>query len=295
LAVVTLDALNAAGEIEFIAALGAVFEHSPWVAAETWRGRPFATVAALHAAMLAVVRARSEAEQVAFLQAHPELAGQAAQAGRLTEDSAGEQVGAGLDRLSEADDARFRQANERYRARFGFPFILCVRRHTRASILSNFERRLDHDRAAELAAALAEVGHITRLRLAERVVGPGAPVVNGRLSTHVLDTVSGVAAAGVALSLSELDDAGAARLIARAVTNADGRTDSALIGGRPVPIGLYQLEFAMGDYFRRKGYALAEPAFLDTVPIRFAVAEPEAHYHVPLLATPWSYTTYRGS
>jgi 2-oxo-4-hydroxy-4-carboxy-5-ureidoimidazoline decarboxylase len=85
------------------------------------------------------------------------------------------------------------------------------------------------------------------------------------------------------------------RLITRAVTNDDGRTEAPLIAGRPIPIGTYELRFAIGDYYGRAKAELADPPFLDVVPIRFAVAEPEGHYHVPLLCTPWSYTTYRGS
>ena len=83
--------------------------------------------------------------------------------------------------------------------------------------------------------------------------------------------------------------------MARATTNADGRTDRPLIGDRPVPIAQYELRFHVGAYFRTMGAAPGDPAFLDVVPIRFGIAEPEAHYHVPLLVTPWGYTTYRGS
>ena len=82
---------------------------------------------------------------------------------------------------------------------------------------------------------------------------------------------------------------------ATAITNADGRTDQPLIGGRPLPIGRYELRFAVGDHFRRRGIDGGDPPFLDIVPLRFSIAEPEGHYHVPLLCTPWSYSTYRGS
>ena len=80
-----------------------------------------------------------------------------------------------------------------------------------------------------------------------------------------------------------------------AITNADGRTDQPLIGGRPLPIGRYELRFAVGDHFRSRGVEAGDPPFLDIVPLRFSIAEPEGHYHVPLLCTPWSYSTYRGS
>ncbi|MBR2814569.1 MAG: hydroxyisourate hydrolase [Reyranella sp.] len=120
------------------------------------------------------------------------------------------------------------------------------------------------------------------------------PRVDGRLSTHVLDTHGGRPAVGVAIELYEL--AGRQHhLIATAVTNADGRTDAPLIGGRPLPIGRYELQFAVGDHFRSRGIAQSDPPFLDIVPLRFSIAESEGHYHVPLLCTPWSYSTYRGS
>ena len=88
---------------------------------------------------------------------------------------------------------------------------------------------------------------------------------------------------------------GPPRTIASATTNLEGRTDQPLIGGRPIPIGRYELRFHVGDYFARLGTPQGDPPFLDVVPVQFAVAEAEGHYHVPLLVTPWSYSTYRGS
>ena len=84
-------------------------------------------------------------------------------------------------------------------------------------------------------------------------------------------------------------------MVTRAVTNSDGRTDQPLIGGRPVPIGRYELNFSVGDYFAARGVETPDPPFLDRIPLRFAVSDPEGHLHVPLLVTPWSYSTYRGS
>ena len=119
--------------------------------------------------------------------------------------------------------------------------------------------------------------------------------VHGRLSTHVLDTHSGKPAAGIAIELTELSDLGESRVVARAVTNSDGRTDQPLIGGRPVPIGRYELMFSVGEYFAGRGVPMSDPPFLDQIPLRFSVSDPEGHLHVPLLVTPWSYATYRGS
>ncbi len=292
---VSLDQLNTADKTGFIAALGDIFEHAPWVAEAVHAQRPFATLASLHDAMTAAVRSADADRRLALVNGHPDLAGKAARAGAMTADSTAEQSSAGLDRLSEEQFARFHRLNEAYREKFGFPFIVCVRRHTRDSILRQFERRLTHDAATELDAALAEVFRITALRLDQRVSAPDRLKVHGRLSTHVLDTHGGQPAPGVSVELVELSDAEERRLIERAVTNRDGRTDRPLIGGRPIPIGRYELRFAVGDYFARRAVPLADPAFLDVVPVRFSVAEPEGHYHVPLLVTPWSYSTYRGS
>jgi 2-oxo-4-hydroxy-4-carboxy-5-ureidoimidazoline decarboxylase len=120
------------------------------------------------------------------------------------------------------------------------------------------------------------------------------PKTDGRLSTHVLDTHAGRPAEGVRIELYEIG-ASATALLTEAVTNADGRTDAPLSSGAPLRVGRYELRFHIGAYFAKRNLALPEPAFLDVVPVRFAIAEPEAHYHVPLLVTPWSYSTYRGS
>ncbi|MBA1156521.1 hydroxyisourate hydrolase [Microvirga mediterraneensis] len=116
----------------------------------------------------------------------------------------------------------------------------------------------------------------------------------GRLSTHVLDTANGRPARGVAIELFSLEGE-QRRSIARTVTNADGRTDAPLMTGEAFRTGTYELVFSVGAYFKALGTATADPPFLDTVPIRFSLAEPDGHYHVPLLVSPWSYSTYRGS
>lgn len=291
---ITLDALNRLDDAGFVSALGGVFEHAAWVAEAVLPGRPFGSLAFLHALMAAAVRDAPADRKLALVRGHPDLAGKAARAGDLTDESTAEQASAGLDRLSDAEYERFHEMNAAYHAKFGFPFIVCVRRHGKESILRSFERRLGNDPAAELATALDEVLRIGALRLDQKVTAADRLPVTGRLSTHVLDTHRGRPAAGVAVELVELWD-GIARPVARAVTNADGRTDAPLIAGRPLPIARYELRFALGAYFAGLGVPAADPPFLDVVPIRFAIAEPEGYYHVPLLATPWGYTTYRGS
>ncbi|HEV8439714.1 MAG TPA: hydroxyisourate hydrolase [Methylomirabilota bacterium] len=115
------------------------------------------------------------------------------------------------------------------------------------------------------------------------------------LTTHVLDTARGRPAAGVRVDLSAVEADGRLRLIRTMRTNADGRTDTPLLSEGEMGAGRYEIAFHVGDYFRAAGVALADPPYLDVVPVRFGVAEIDAHYHVPLLVSPWSYATYRGS
>jgi 5-hydroxyisourate hydrolase len=117
----------------------------------------------------------------------------------------------------------------------------------------------------------------------------------GRLSTHVLDLVQGRPAQDIAIDLQVLEPDGSWRTLKQVRTNADGRTDAPLLAGAEFTTGTYMLTFHVGDYFDGSGAAGAEPPFLDLVPLRFSIAEADGHYHVPLLATPWSYSTYRGS
>jgi len=148
---------------------------------------------------------------------------------------------------------------------------------------------------AETQTSIEEICRIAALRLDQLVASNDRLKVHGRLSTHVLDTHSGKPAAGIAIELTELSELGASRVVTRTVTNSDGRTDQPLIGGRPVPIGRYELTFSVGEYFAERQVPMSDPPFLDQIPLRFSVSEPEGHLHVPLLVTPWSYATYRGS
>jgi 2-oxo-4-hydroxy-4-carboxy-5-ureidoimidazoline decarboxylase len=290
-----LSDLNSASKDDFVAALANIFEHSPWVAEAAAAMRPFAGVAALYAAMMSVVEGASDEARLKLIKAHPDLANKTQRAAGLTAESTAEQDGVGLDRLSDAEFDAFERANNAYQAKFGFPYIVCVRRHTRDSILRDFERRLPNDAGAEMRRSIEEIGRIAALRLDQLVASEDKLPVHGRLSTHVLDTHSGKPAAGIAVELTELSELGETRVVARAVTNSDGRTDQPLIGGRPVPIGRYELRFQVGPYYADRGVPLSDPPFLDRIPLQFAASDPEGHLHVPLLVTPWSYATYRGS
>jgi len=278
-----LAELNACSKDDFVAALANIFEYSPWIAERAAASRPFGGIKALYEAMQAAVDRAPTDLRLALIKAHPDLANKTQRAAGLTAESTAEQNSVGLDRLSDAEYEAFERVNDAYRAKFGFPYIVCVRRQTKDSILRDFERRLPNDAA------------IAALRLDQQVVAEDRLPVHGRLSTHVLDTHSGRPAPGIAIELVELAELGASRVVTRAVTNSDGRTDQPLIGGRPVPIGRYELNFSVGAYFRERNVPMSDPPFLDRIPLRFAVSEPEGHLHVPLLVTPWSYATYRGS
>ena len=116
----------------------------------------------------------------------------------------------------------------------------------------------------------------------------------GHLTTHVLDTARGRPAAGMRVELAHLDPSSGERSVLKVVhTNADGRTDAPLLEGDELESGVYELVFEVGEYFRGSG--IPDPPFLGGVPVRFGIAEPDSHYHVPLLASPWAYSTYRGS
>jgi 2-oxo-4-hydroxy-4-carboxy-5-ureidoimidazoline decarboxylase len=291
----TLADLNASSKDDFVAALANVFEYSPWIAEQASSARPFAGVKQLFDAMKSAVAGATPELRLALIKAHPDLANKTQRAAGLTAESNAEQNSVGLDRLSDAEYEAFERVNNAYRAKFSFPYIVCVRRHTKDSILRDFERRLPSDMTAEVATSIAEICRIAALRLDQLVAGDDRLPVHGRLSTHVLDTHSGKPAAGIPVELVELSALGEPRIVTRTLTNHDGRTDQPLIAGRPVPIGNYQLRFNVASYFASRNVPLSDPPFLDSIPLRFSVAEPEGHLHVPLLVTPWSYATYRGS
>jgi OHCU decarboxylase len=155
-------------ESTFVERFGAVYEHSPWIARDTWRrglGSAGDTVAGLARAMAATVRDAGRERQLALIRAHPDLAVRVAVGHSLTRDSRDEQAGAGLDRCTADEYRRFGKLNEHYKARFGFPFVMAVRGRSRHDILAAFEQRLDNDPESEFRTALEQIHHIARLRL----------------------------------------------------------------------------------------------------------------------------------
>lgn len=161
----TNSQLNTLSRDEFVRSVGPVFEHSQWIAEAAWAKRPFANVEVLHSVMCDIVRVAGEEKQLALIRAHPDLVGKLALAGQLTKESTGEQASAGLDRLTAQEVELFQQNNAAYKAKFGFPFIICARLNKKEAILSGFKVRLQNSRAQEMQAALGEIFKIAELRL----------------------------------------------------------------------------------------------------------------------------------
>lgn len=165
----TIAALNQLDQPAFVALLGGVYEHSPWVAERSFAQQPFGRVDALLQAMRDTLVAASYAEQLALIRAHPDLAGKAALRGELTVESTREQAGAGLGQLTEAEFARFTELNARYQQRFGFPFIMAVKNATKHQILGGFEQRIENAPEAEFALALEQINRIAAFRIVDLV------------------------------------------------------------------------------------------------------------------------------
>ena len=160
-----MSAVNSLERAEFVRAVGPVFEHSPWIADTVADRRPFESVGAMWEAMCAVVRGSSEEKQTALIRAHPDLVGRAV----LTAESRGEQAAAGLTGLSPGEVALFERYNAEYKARFGFPFVICARLNKKDAILAAFPVRLRHTAEQERATALEEIYEIARLRLEDLI------------------------------------------------------------------------------------------------------------------------------
>lgn len=165
-----MASINAMDRAGFVEKFGGIFERSPWVAEAAWDSKPFASLDDMHAAMVSVVKFASLPRQLALLQAHPDLAGKEAQAGAMTASSVSEQASAGLNALSPAEMKQISDNNAAYKQKFGFPFIIAVRMHTKEGIFFDFAQRLRNDTQTEYANDLQNVYAITRLRL-EKLLG----------------------------------------------------------------------------------------------------------------------------
>jgi 2-oxo-4-hydroxy-4-carboxy-5-ureidoimidazoline decarboxylase len=160
-----MNLVNSMDRAAFVQKFGGIFEKSPWVAEKAWDKRPFASIDDLHAAMVGVVKYAPVPNQLALLQSHPDLAGKEAQVGAMTASSVSEQASAGLNALSKTEMAQISELNAVYKQKFGFPFIIAVRMHTKEGIFFEFNRRLQNETQTEFANDLQNVYAITRLRL----------------------------------------------------------------------------------------------------------------------------------
>ncbi len=289
-AVIDLAALNDASETEFVEILAPVFENSPWVARKIVAARPFASLTALHRAMIAEIAALDRDRLAAFLRGHPPLSPESLRRG-TTPESVAEQSALGIATLDSAIVARLEGFNVAYEARFGFPFILAVRQASIETLFATFERRLAASAEAERAEALAEISAISWMRLMDRV----RPAPTGGLSTHVLDVVRATPAGGLGVELWRHEQDGGMTRIEAFVTNADGASAGNLLDGGRLVAGTYEWRYDTPTYFARNGYPTPARAYLGQVRVAFTVWNPEEHFHVPLLLSPGSYTTYRGN
>jgi 2-oxo-4-hydroxy-4-carboxy-5-ureidoimidazoline decarboxylase len=238
----------------------------------------------------------------------------------LTAESRLEQRRSGLSSLTPEELAKFIRLNEQYKSKFNIPFILAVRNATKYTVLSAMERRVHSNYETEIATALAQVHNIAWMRLLA-IVDPPLVVKDdgvqidvghgGFLTCHILDTANGVPAKGMHVELYRLEeDMNATNegqeesrghknyqrtLMTSFRSNTDGRSGAPLLSGPEFAVGRYELSFYVGDYFASCGTGVAGTPFLDMVPVQFGIDDPTSHYHVPLLVSPWSYSTYRGS
>lgn len=297
--------------------LGCIYEHSPWVSEallKTTDPNSINTVTELAAAMKAIVDESTTEQKMTLLCAHPDLCEKVAKMKELTKESQEEQSRAGLQSLEGDELEKFNSLNSNYRAKFNFPFILAVRNATKFTVMSALEGRLPNPPEREIVGALEQVHKIAWMRLLTKVES-NDPV--GFLTCHVLDTANGcpgkfhsviyrffclalssivVAAAKMRIHLTRISPPASAGLIGEYITNIDGRLEGGpALKGKDFMVGTYEWKFFAGDYFASKGTFISGTPFLDEIPIRFGIDNPDDHYHVPLLVSPWSFSTYRGS
>lgn len=292
------ELLTSKSKEDIVSFLGGVYEHSAWVAEEFVAGGGAAsveTVSNLANALKAIVSNASKDKKLELLRSHPDLCEKVATLKTLTKESQEEQSRSGLQSLTDEETETFNKFNTMYRDKFGFPFILAVRNSTKYTVLSALEGRAVHStQEREFAVAIEQVHKIAWMRLLACLNVKDA---KGFLTCHVLDTANGCPADRMRIELHRLSPPECAGLVGTFLTNDDGRLEGgpALKGGDEMVVGTYEWTFYVADYYASKGTFTSGTPFLDTVPIRFGIDNPDEHYHVPLLVSPWSFSTYRGS
>ena len=271
----TLNTLDAdAATREFLRCCGS----REWARAMT-AARPFATPDTMTAAAEAIWASLDQADWLEAFAAHPKIG-----AGSVEDGAWSQAEQSGVASASTEVLARLAEANREYEARFGHIFIVCATGRSADEMLHLLGQRLDNDPPIEIRVASDEQRKITRIRLDKLLEAAGA------ITTHVLDTSRGCPAEGVGVVL-EIEEGDAWSHVGRGTTDANGRL-AALIGDRPMTAGTYRLTYDTGSYHRAHG--IGDPFFPD-VTVTFTVGDARAHYHVPLLLSPFGYSTYRGS
>lgn len=288
----------------FVSHLGSIYEHSPWVAEALYENHKstnicasMTTVQELFQQMKGIVDGASQEQKLTLLREHPDLCERVStKLETLTDASREEQSRAGLAYLTEEERTAFLANNTQYRETFGFPFILAVRNASKYTVMSAVESRVHNSYETEFAAALYQVHKIAWMRLLSsiRTCHP-----KGFLTCHVLDTASGSPAVGMRVHLKRLSSPSSSTptFLAEFITNDDGRLPGGpALKGENFQVGTYEWNFFVGDYFARKSHLQTTGTpFLNEVPIRFGIDDPDEHYHVPLLVSPYGFSTYRGS
>lgn len=301
----TVSEFLSQSKLEILTLLGGIYEHSPWIAEKFYVENMeqneanngtihINNVNELFMKMSSVVDNSTYEQKLLLLRAHPDLCTKIDNLKSLTKASQDEQSSAGLHTMTDEERNKFAVMNSTYREKFGFPFILAVKNATKHTVLAAVEGRIQRSKESEFDGALHQVHKIAWMRLLSTFHIQGGQ--KGFLTCHVLDTCHGIPAANMRIQLRRLTPAENSGLVNTFVTNSDGRLEGGpALKNEDFQLGTYELLFFAGDYFAQKNTKMTGIPFLNEIPIRFGIDDPEEHYHVPLLVSPWSYSTYRGS
>ncbi|KAL7526463.1 hypothetical protein ACHAXR_001502 [Thalassiosira sp. AJA248-18] len=334
MAKVKLNLLLSLPPADFHAHIGGIYENTPWVVEKFYNDNLSPTldpsivastkdrisnVKILFDEIKQYVKEGGREAQLELLRSHPDLCLKLgppsekssdadnksnSSSEEITQESRQEQGRAGLSTLTAEERTKFHEFNNQYKARFQFPFILAVRNASKYTVLSALEGRVNSSIEEEIACALSQVDKIAWMRLLTKVdYAEGSNGHGGFLTCHVLDTANGSPASGMRIELYRYEDDPEKNgitqhriLLKSFVTNSDGRLGGPALSGTDFYEGQYEWIFYVGDYFAKYSLSrISGTAFLDVVPLRFGLGDPTEHYHVPLLVSPWSYSTYRGS
>jgi 2-oxo-4-hydroxy-4-carboxy-5-ureidoimidazoline decarboxylase len=311
---IPLNQLLGLSQPEFVNAIGGIYEKSPWIVEAFYNStlsdsldptfftknkERIVNVRVLFNEIKSHMENASKEQQLELLRSHPDLCLKIDAAVEITEESKHEQRQAGLSSLTADERETFTKLNNEYKAKFPFPFILAVRNASKHTVLGALRGRVNSTLEQEIDCALFQVNKIAWMRLLDIVDAPEGSAHGGFLTCHVLDTANGQPAAGMTIELyvyENVDGGQKCKLLKSFVTNSDGRLDGPALKGHEFQVGTFEWRFYVGDYFAEfSASRISGTPFLDVVPLKFGLDDPTEHYHVPLLVSPWSYSTYRGS